>query len=548
MWAGYKSSARITVCCAILAAILVSGLSADTRQSSYQLPPSAQVIGYLLQSVNWYRHVYVERQVASDAADLLFLDNNQAIEAQIVKLSFDFAKADAVLATTADSGHNTPAKASPANPASSELARLIQVQNRSDQLSQQLTQDIAAYNEQIRAARKADQKKLQTALDDAQSRLELLHALSQNVNGLVEFLQSVGTSQAHIGNLAATIDDLAQSLPELNNPTAPAPKSPAQDASSKTTDRSRDGGLLGLASEVSALKRKLRVVDEKISITDDLALSVKNLRDPMTGFINQVLQSAGISDLQTNDLSSLRQQKSQLDALTVQLKALSPAIIALDEQKALLAEYSSHLQPWRTAVAGQYSQAWKKLVISVLVVMLIIGLLFGIGEVSRRLALRHIHDPNRRRVISVVNRAATLFAIVIVALFGLASDLSSLATYFGLLSAGVAVALQNVILAVLGYVLLMGKHGFRIGDRVQVSGVAGEVISLGPLQFQLREFDVKKQQFTGHVATFSNSLVFLSPATGLLKFNPTAEDAAKTEVNSTNPDLEGKPAATGTPS
>jgi len=61
-----KSSVRIATCCAILATAMVRGLSADIPQSSYQLPPAAQVIGYLLQSVNWYRHVYTERQVASD--------------------------------------------------------------------------------------------------------------------------------------------------------------------------------------------------------------------------------------------------------------------------------------------------------------------------------------------------------------------------------------------------------------------------------------------------------------------------------------------------
>jgi small-conductance mechanosensitive channel len=118
------------------------------------------------------------------------------------------------------------------------------------------------------------------------------------------------------------------------------------------------------------------------------------------------------------------------------------------------------------------------------------------------------------------------FAIAFVALFGIASDLSSLATYLGLLTAGIAVALQNVILASLGYLLLVGKRGIRIGDRVQVSGIAGDVINMGLLQFQLKEFDPQKQKFTGHVATFSNSLVFVSPAIGLLKFNSAAEKAA----------------------
>jgi hypothetical protein len=54
----------------------------------------------------------------------------------------------------------------------------------------------------------------------------------------------------------------------------------------------------------------------------------------------------------------LREQKSQLDALTFELKAFSPAIVALDKQKALLEEYESHLLPCRTAVASQYRQAW----------------------------------------------------------------------------------------------------------------------------------------------------------------------------------------------
>jgi small-conductance mechanosensitive channel len=117
----------------------------------------------------------------------------------------------------------------------------------------------------------------------------------------------------------------------------------------------------------------------------------------------------------------------------------------------------------------------------------------------------------------------TLFAITVVMVFVLASDLRSVATYFGLLSAGLLLALENVILATLGSLLLVGKRGIRIGDRVRVSGVTGDVIDMGLLQFQLREFDLENGRYTGHVATFSNSLVFVSPATGLLRFDSVPE-------------------------
>src|ERR1700680_3830185 len=63
----------------------------------------------------------------------------------------------------------------------------------------------------------------------------------------------------------------------------------------------------------------------------------------------------------------------------------------------------------------------------------------------------------------------------------------------------------------------------RNGRRSKVSGVTGDVIDMGLLQFQLREVDVENGRYTGHVATFSNSLVFVSPATGLLRFDSAPE-------------------------
>jgi hypothetical protein len=541
-----KRYSHIAIRCAIFAIAISRGLSADTTQGSYQLPSDAQVIGHLLQSVNWYRHVYTERQVASDPGDLVFLNDNQALESQIVKLSFEFAKADVALAKAATSPHDAPAIL--AGPASADLAHFIELKNRNDQVTQQTSVDIGKLNEKIASARKTDRKKLKATLDDAQSRLELLQAVSQAVNDLIQFVQTARTPQANTATLDLTIDDLAQSIPELSRPATPLSKLPAQDADSRTSNSWRETGLLGLGSEVSALKHKLRVVDEKIRLTDNFSLSAKNMRTPMSGFITRVLQGAATGNLQTSDLSLLREQKSLLDKLTFELKACSPAIVALDKQKALLEEYESHLLPWRNAIASQYKQAWKKLVVRLLIVALILSLLFGMGEISRWLALRRIQDPNRRRVISMVHRLLTLFAIAVVALFSVASDLSSLATYFGLLTAGMAVALQNVILASLGYLVLMGKRGIRIGDRVQVSGITGDVINMGLLQFQLREFDVEEVRFTGHVATFSNSLVFVSPAIGLLKFNSAPGMAAKAGSNdngtqreaSTGPVLEAR--------
>jgi small-conductance mechanosensitive channel len=513
-----KQGAQVAACCAIVAAAMAGRLPADTPPSTYQLPSDSEVIGYLLQSVNWDRHVYTERQVANEPADLMFLDDSQAIERQIVKLSFEFAKADATLEARTASSHGRPASS---DPPPADLAHFIELKNRNDQLSQQAIEEIKNLDKRGSRAKGADRRKLKAAEEAAQTRLQLLDAVGQGINDLVEFVQRPAEGEAHSGHLDSTIDHLAQSTPEVTAPSVSSATLPLEEANSRTAGR--DSGILGLVSNVSAMKHKLYVVDEKIRLTDNLTLSANNLRIPLAGFITHLIQSVAVSNSQTSDLLSLREQKSHLDALTLDLRKLSPAIVALDKQKVLLAEYKSQVVPWRTEVAGQYKQAWKQLIIRLIVVSAIVALTFVIGQLSHRFALRHVHDPNRRRFISTSHQFLTLFAIAVVIVFVLASDLRSVATYFGLLSAGLLLALENVILATLGSLLLVGKRGIRIGDRVQVSGVTGDVIDMGLLQFQLREFDVEKGGYTGHVATFSNSLVFVSPATGLMRFDSAPE-------------------------
>lgn len=533
---------RIATCCGIFVGAIAGGLSADAPNRAYPLPRNEQVIGFLLQSVNWYRHVYVERQVANEPAGLMFLDDNRGIELQIVKLSFEFAKADVVLESTTPSQRDAAVLS---DPSASDLAHFIELKNRNDQLRQEAIHVIETLKDGIARAKNSEREKLKAALEDAQGRLQLLEAVAQSINDLIEFVQSTRAGQRHAESLDSTIDGLTQAIPEFNGEAVPSTTSLVQAVNPRPPGG--DSGILGLVSDVSAMNRNLQVVDERIRLTSDLTLSAENLRNPLAAFISRLIQSVAIIDLHTSDLASLREQRSQLDALTLELKGLSPAIMALDKQKVLLAEFKSNVLSLRTEVAGQYRQAWKKLLIRLLVVALIIGLLLTIGHVSRRLAQQRVQDPNRQRLVAMIHQFLTLFAIAIVILFVLASDLKSVATYLGLLSAGLLLALQNVILASLGALLLVGKRGIRIGDRIQVSGITGDVINMGLLQFQLREFDAQKQRFTGHVATFSNSLVFVSPAIGLLKFDSNPEKAAKPTANRgrTDADLEGRWSSAG---
>jgi small-conductance mechanosensitive channel len=93
----------------------------------------------------------------------------------------------------------------------------------------------------------------------------------------------------------------------------------------------------------------------------------------------------------------------------------------------------------------------------------------------------------------------------------LITHLSSFATFAGLLTAGVAVAMQSVLVSVVGYFILIGKYGVRVGDRVQIGAVNGEVIDLGLIRMHLLELtSLGPLGPTGRVVAFPNSVVFQS--------------------------------------
>ena len=511
-----KSKQLIALCLSIIAAEVVACFSsaATSTLPAYQLPSDGQIIAFLLQSVDWYRHTNAERQIATAPADFLFLEDTQPIVVQVVRVSFDFAKADAALMPTPAHAPTENVTIAAGTSSSADLAHFIPLQRKSQDAIEKATQDVDILKKKAERARRKDRRQLQAVLEEAQSRLELLKAGSQRIHDMLEFLHA-SAGEAHT-DLASTIDDLAQTVPEVNAPETALGKSITHSGDSR--DTSQDSGILGLASDVSRLKTKLRMIDENSRLTEALASSSQNLCAPMAAFIRAAATGA-ISDADRGDLASLQQQKSHFDALTAELKSLSPAIVALDKQRTLLNVYRSHLANWHGTVAGQYRQAWKNLMVRVLIVIAIIAVVICLRIMVRPFVERHVHDANRRRFLGRAEWLLTVLVILVIAASAFASNLSSLVTYLGLLTAGIAVALQNVILASVGYLLLVGKRGIRVGDRVQISGVTGDVLDMGLLQFQLSEFDVDKQRYTGQIATFSNSLVFVSPATGLLKFD-----------------------------
>ncbi len=86
----------------------------------------------------------------------------------------------------------------------------------------------------------------------------------------------------------------------------------------------------------------------------------------------------------------------------------------------------------------------------------------------------------------------------------------SLVTYFGLLSAGVAIALKDVLANLAGWLYIITRRPFNAGDRVQIGEFAGDVIDQSFFEFTLLEIGnwVHADQSTGRIVHIPNGKIF----------------------------------------
>jgi small-conductance mechanosensitive channel len=227
------------------------------------------------------------------------------------------------------------------------------------------------------------------------------------------------------------------------------------------------------------------------------------------------------------DAASLTMQHNALEALANASSAVaSPArpdaatLASLQrrrEQQQLLTIYDDRIQT-QQQLAGVYSkwaaQVWLQHRIvthmglrSLGTVAFILICVILVESAGTALLERRALDRRRMQTLKTILRLSVqlvgILCVLLVA-FGVPSQLS---TMLGLATAGLTVALQSFILAFFGWFILMGKNGIRVGDWVEINGVAGEVIEINLFRTTILENSAwaDKGHPTGRRATFINN-------------------------------------------
>jgi small-conductance mechanosensitive channel len=148
--------------------------------------------------------------------------------------------------------------------------------------------------------------------------------------------------------------------------------------------------------------------------------------------------------------------------------------------------------------------------IKILTTVLIILFLWVLTKISEKILNRYYENKEdryiRKKTVTYINVTIALFLLI-----GLwFKNLGSLATYFGLLSAGIAIALKDTFSNMAGWFFILTRRPFKIGDRIELGKYKGDVIDIRLFQFTIMEIGnwVDADQSTGRIIHIPNSKIF----------------------------------------
>jgi small-conductance mechanosensitive channel len=496
--------------------------SQDSASATSPLKPE-EIIQFLTSTIGWYRQTTTEQEIATEPGDVTFAEENRRLANQVVRMAFDFARQEEQMQSK-----HARADKSESQTALSQYQTLVQAAQQADEQVKFSEGEVQSFRRKLEAAPPGKRRSLQSTLAETESELAMLQARRDALHSMVDFISGNSANGFGASGLRAQIEELARSVPAALAAPANAPENDAapQQSTAKASPlvgHQQPSGIWGLSADLIRLSRKKRLLKQEIAATDGLIAEQKVIRTPLVARIKSFIRAGDtlVNQADSEDVKVLAQQKQHLDAVTQQFKQAAAVLLPLSKQGVLLDLYKRSTTNWLEATKSEYGDELRGLLARLGVLLVVLAVLLGLGEVWRRTIFRYVHDVRRRYQFLLLRRIVLWILAVVIVAVTFATELGSVATFAGLLTAGVAVALQNVIVSIVGYFFLIGKFGIRVGDRVQISGVTGEVVDIGLVRMHLMELGSTgiDSQPTGRVVAFSNSIVF-QPTSGLFKQIP----------------------------
>lgn len=148
--------------------------------------------------------------------------------------------------------------------------------------------------------------------------------------------------------------------------------------------------------------------------------------------------------------------------------------------------------------------------LNILYSLLALAIIYG----SKAILLRFLHNKITDitlfyRTKRVINTSAFFLLVIILSTIWLQAG-TSMFTYLGLISAGLALALKDILLNLAGWLYILLRQPFVVGDRIEIDGVKGDVIDQNLFKFRVIEIGnwVDAEQSTGRIIHIPNAKIF----------------------------------------
>ena len=454
-------------------------------------PPAArstdQVVASLNRAMNWYRQARIVMRSVDGSGVFGHADEQTAL--RLVGRAFDVARAESALLTrdTATTSEATDRRAA-------EQKKLEATVRQEEKELERLRARARAEPEK-RAALERQAAAAQNQLDLDRARLEFfgqLRALESSRSGSEDDIQH-------------QIDALQESVPEL--------RSQGAERSAGTIGSASGSGTWGMIQRLLALQRSRSRLDDLEKATNELARRLDEEAKAARGGLRPLLvRLRALAKDPTESGVPLADSQREFRDLLEQRKLLVAVTLPLRDEAALAHRFASDLKGWNEVIDRESRQTLQGLALDLLGVVVALVVIFVCGLLWRIAVARYVTDSARRRVLLTARSVVITVAVALVLIFHFTSEMAALVTALGFAAAGIAFALQNVILAVAGYFTMVAPNGIRVGDRVSLQGpfgyVHGEVVEIGFVRVKLHELSGEPLRPTGRVVVFPNSVVF----------------------------------------
>src|SRR5450631_3268173 len=245
-----------------------------------------------------------------------------------------------------------------------------------------------------------------------------------------------------------------------------------------------------LVTKIGAKKSSTGVVNEKKNVSEVPAE-----------------QAAGLKVSAGKPVARSHEQAAVVVKVTKERSAQQNELATLDKRVQAYKDLAGVYHKWAGVVAGKQSTTLRLAIWggTIILLILLVAIFFSSwleGLLGRLPLARRQVDTLR----TVTRLALQVFAVLLTLLviFGPPGQLG---TFLGLAGAGLTVALKDFIVSFVGWFVLMGRNGIRLGDWVEINGVTGEVVELGMFHTVLLETGnwTGSGHPTGRRVTFTNS-------------------------------------------